>query len=148
MQISKLLQPFLTIVAFLFVLATSATAGLDQYGNAESSYEPDTAAVTSLQIIDQPIEIILFHGTWCSDTQREVSRFMKVLELSDNPNLSIEEYEVDRLKVDETGKYKDFGIEFVPTFIVLKDDHELGRIIERPQQSLAEDLFDIIEKKE
>jgi hypothetical protein len=39
---------------------------------------------------------------------------------------------------------KNWDIKFVPTFIVFKENLEVGRIIESPQKSIEEDLLKIM----
>jgi hypothetical protein len=84
-------------------------------------YEFDKAIVDQLKknkITSYQITILL--GTWCSDSQREVPKLMKILD----------------------------AIKKVPTIVVEKYGKEIGRIIETPQSgSLERDLLDIIKKK-
>ena len=69
------------------------------------------------------------------------------MELAENPNLNVTEYEVNREKKDVLGKFEMYGIEFVPTFIVIRNGRELGRIVETPNKSLAEDLAAIMSSR-
>jgi thiol-disulfide isomerase/thioredoxin len=111
---------------------------------SDVTYQPAAAAINTLQQVAQPHEIVLFHGAWCADCQREVPRFMRILELADNPQLQLVEYEVNPQKQDVMGKFQEYGIESVPTFIVMSNGKELGRITEKPEQSLEEDLAAIV----
>ena len=124
--------------------ATSASAEIQQCGELDPSYHPDPAAITTLQQVGQPTEIIVFYGAWCTDSHREIPRFLKIIETANNQNITVTDYGVNRQKQDELGKFEIYGIEFVPTFIVIRNGIELGRIIERPDRSLAEDLAAIM----
>jgi hypothetical protein len=41
---------------------------------------------------------------------------------------------------------KTWDIAYVPTFVVYRNDIEIGRIVENPQRSLAEDFDEIFSK--
>ena len=138
---------FLLLLLTITVLLSSATpsiAELEQCGKLDPSYQPKPDAVAILKQVTQPTEIVVFYGSWCTDSQREIPRFLKILEMVDNPNLTVTEYEVNRQKKDVLGKFEMFGIEFVPTFIVIRNGRELGRIVEEPYKTLAEDLATIM----
>jgi hypothetical protein len=65
---------------------------------------------------------------------------MRILEVVGNSHFTLTNYEVNRQKQDVLGKFEEYGVKFVPTFIVMRDGRELGRIVEKPQKSLEEDL--------
>ena len=130
--------------AILFSSATSSNAELEQCGELEPSYRPDPAAIATLQQVEQPTEIVVFYGAWCTDSHREIPRFLKIIETVNNKEITVTDYGVNRQKQDELGKFEIYGIEFVPTFIVIRNGIELGRIIERPDRSLAENLAAIM----
>ena len=90
------------------------------------------------------VYITIVMGTWCSDSRREVPRFLKItdaLNFSDE-NLSI--YNVDRDMNTGDDEIDDLKIEFVPTFIFFKNDVEIGRIVEAPTESLEMDMVKIL----
>ncbi len=88
------------------------------------------------------IEIIL--GSWCSDSRREVPRFIKILK-KDGYNFDrLKIYAVDRNRNSPEGDIKEKNIDLVPTFIFYENKEEKGRIIETPIKTLEEDIFDII----
>jgi len=130
--------------AILFSAATPSNAELEQCGVLDPSYRPDPAAIATLQQVAQPTEIVVFYGAWCTDSHREIPRFLKIIETVDNQKITVTDYGVNRQKQDELSKFEIYGIEFVPTFIVIRNGIELGRIIERPDRSLAEDLAAIM----
>jgi thiol-disulfide isomerase/thioredoxin len=130
--------------AILFSTATASNAELEQCGELDPSYRPDPAAIETLQQVEQPTEIVVFYGAWCTDSHREIPRFLKIIETVDNQDITVTDYGVNRQKQDELGKFEIYGIEFVPTFIVIRNGIELGRIIERPDKSLAKDLAAIM----
>jgi thiol-disulfide isomerase/thioredoxin len=132
---------------FLLVLTGLAFAGENLTGKSDPKYQPRLEAVSILQKVAEDTEIILFHGAWCSDCRREVPRFMRILEVVDNSHLRLTEYEVNREKQDVLGKFEEYGVKFVPTFIVVREGGEMGRIVEKPQKSLEDDLAAILAGK-
>ncbi len=85
-------------------------------------------------------------GTWCSDSKREVPRFYKIIKLINYDENKIELICVDRKKEVTNYDVSNYDIKYVPTFIFLKDEKEIGRIIESPKQKLEEDLLEIFLK--
>jgi len=90
-------------------------------------------------------EVEIFLGTWCGDSEREVPRFLKIL---DEKSLVLENkvrlFAVDRKKKLENGLAEQNKINYVATFIIKKDSIEIGRIVESPENSLEKDLLSIL----
>ncbi len=66
------------------------------------------------------ITITLLMGTWCEDSQREVSPMMKILEAAGYPIESIEIIAVSEDKDTPNGIEKPFDLFNVPTLIFTK----------------------------
>jgi thiol-disulfide isomerase/thioredoxin len=94
------------------------------------------------------VSIQIVMGTWCPDSRREVPRFMKVLDLWGFPGEKITFIGVDNEKLSPVGDFDKLDIQRVPTFIILKNKIETGRIIENPVSSLEQDLSDILTRNE
>ena len=107
-------------------------------------YNVDTNLVSEhkANVIDKKITIVL--GTWCSDSQREVPRFIKILDFIGFPKDSLELINVDRNKEGLENEVNGLDIELVPTIIVYDKGEEIGRIIESPMETLEEDLVEIV----
>jgi thiol-disulfide isomerase/thioredoxin len=93
------------------------------------------------------IEIRIFMGTWCHDSKREVPRLIKIL---DNLKYDYSKLVIVGLTKDKKGYFKDytkFNILNTPTLIFYRNDQEIGRIIEKPKDSLESDMISIIEGK-
>lgn len=90
------------------------------------------------------IKIIIVMGTWCKDTKREVPRFFKILESIkfDEKNLSL--IFVNREKKNPFGDIEALKVKNIPTIIICRNDKELGRIIEAPEETLEKDFVKII----
>jgi hypothetical protein len=87
-------------------------------------------------------------GTWCSDSRREVPRFMKIIESLGYDKKRLRFIGVDSYKEAPVHNFDSLNIERVPTFIFYNDKIELGRIIEYPLTSLERDMLVILNKKE
>jgi thiol-disulfide isomerase/thioredoxin len=81
---------------------------------------------------------------WCGDSKRELPRFLKIADEAGFPPARITLYSLDRTKKSPDGMTARYGIEYVPTFIVLKDGAEVGRITESPKVSVEADLLTIL----
>lgn len=110
------------------------------------NYEPKDTLIKKLNLKD--VQIVIVMGTWCSDTRKQLPRFMKILEhvSFDMENLTM--FAVDRKKKAEEIDIDYYVIELVPTFIFYKNDSELGRIIESPKASLEADIVEILKQQQ
>ncbi len=89
-------------------------------------------------------EFLVFFGAWCGDSKRDVPRFLKIADTTGIPPSKVTLYSLDRTKTSPDGLTDRYGIQFVPTFIVLKGGAEVGRITEFPQVSVEADLLTIL----
>lgn len=96
----------------------------------------------------QHYQILVFLGTWCGDSKREVPRFIKVLDAAGHPSKNLKIVALDRrkehYKTSPDGEEWGLQILRVPTFIFYRNGREQNRIIETPNKSLEEDLLQII----
>lgn len=116
-------------------------------GFGEYSY--NEGVMTELKKIPADnLNIKIVMGTWCPDSRREVPRFMRIIDGWDFPANKIQFIGVDNGKRSPVGEYEGLGIERVPTFIIYKNNIEIGRIIENPITSLEQDMLNILNKKE
>ena len=111
-----------------------------QYENYKIKEELDD--ISSDDLMNLNITIVL--GTWCGDSKREVPRFYKILDHLSFPEENIKLIFVDRQKQGLEDEVSGLNIEFVPTMIFYRDDEEIGRIIETPEETLEEDFYSII----
>ncbi|SFR40148.1 Thiol-disulfide isomerase or thioredoxin [Robiginitalea myxolifaciens] len=118
------------------------------YTPGVEQYTPDTPLLKNLKPLLNDVAIQVFLGTWCGDSRREVPRFMKLLQSLDYPMEQLQFIGVDRrsefYKQSPNGEHIGKNILRVPTFILLKNGVEIGRIIERPNISLEADLCDLL----
>ena len=89
-------------------------------------------------------EFLVFLGTWCGDSRREVPRLLRILDDAGVEHSRVRLYNLDRSKTSRDGLAERWAIERVPTFIVLRRGHEVGRIVERPRSTLEGDLLSLL----
>lgn len=106
------------------------------------AYELEDSVVRLINL--DSIKIVCVMSTWCSDSQREVPHFFKILDALKFDYKNFEMYCVDRKKQAEGIDIDQFVIEKVPTFIFYKNDSEIGRIIETPVETLERDILKIL----
>ena len=95
-------------------------------------------------VLFRDIEIYVLFGTWCHDSQREVPRLLRLLN-----TLNIQENYIHLIGLNysknepqDRGKY--FQVKKTPTFVFLRNQKEIGRIVEMPKISLEADLLKIL----
>jgi len=96
----------------------------------QKDYTPDQSALKALRANKDSINIIAFGGTWCSDTKYILPKFYV---LSDASGLSPDR--ITLIGVDHNKKTiqhlsEAFNVINVPTFIVMKNGKEIGRVVE------------------
>ncbi|AZG71968.1 thioredoxin family protein [Shewanella livingstonensis] len=117
---------------------------LPGYAEGFTNYQVDAQAIAVLKAIKEPTKIVVIIGTWCPDCHRETPHFMRIIEATANPNIEVEYIGVDRSKQDPEGLAAKYAFSRIPTFIVMQQGNELGRIVERPQATLEADLVNIV----
>lgn len=128
--------------------AITADSLLQQYPSfaAEfAAFTPSAQDISAMQRLHDVSLVVLF-GSWCHDSEREVSRLLKLIQVSGVELASLQLHAVDRNKQHPENLQTQFELRFTPTIIVLRDGKELGRIIEKPQQSLAADLAELAKR--
>lgn len=114
----------------------------------EYEYQNYTIDTITLKQIDQKalqnIEITIVIGTWCSDSRRETPRLMKALDFLDFNSDQITAIGVNRKKEAVGTTVDELKIEYVPTIILFRNNQEIGRIIETPNESIEKDLAQIV----
>lgn len=75
-------------------------------------------------------QLVVFAGTWCEDTQNLLPVFYRLIDKSGFPDSSITLIGVDRPKTTLYNLHNAFHATKTPTFIVMKDGKEIGRVEE------------------
>lgn len=92
--------------------------------------KPDDSAVSVFKAHNSDIKMIIFGGTWCEDTQNILPQFFKMTDAAGYADSNITLIGVDRSKTTIDNLASAFHITNVPTFIIMKDGKEVGRVTE------------------
>lgn len=118
------------------------------YETNHNEYQVDDKITSSIKNELAEHKILVFMGTWCGDSKREVPRFIKTLEAAEFPTENLKIVAVDRrkgyYKKSPEGEEWGLSIKRVPTFIFYKDGKETNRIIESPISTLEADIKAIV----
>lgn len=115
---------------------------LAQYSAFEDEYRRYSVGRQELQAVQalEGTSVLVFMGTWCHDSVREVPRFLKLLDQSGVSLQQLQLIAVGLDKKDPAGLAQQYNLLYTPTIIVLDNDRELYRMVERPKGLLALDL--------
>lgn len=119
---------------------------LPEWQDRMVSYEPRFDAVSALKDIQDFIQIEIYFGSWCSDSAIQVPAVIQVLNLVNSPQI-----QVNLIGVPEDQNARDpyiagKDIEKIPTVIVWLNGLEKGRIVEKPDRTVEEDLLNILRR--
>ncbi len=108
------------------------------------NYQPCTNTLQQLQNSIYENSIVIVLATWCHDSQEQVGRFYKILDLLDYNSNMVTTICLDKEKLAGELDIHEFDIILVPTFIFYNGLKETGRIIESPNTSLEKDILQIL----
>lgn len=116
-----------------------------EWVQAEVEAQPDAEAAHALAGVEPGAEVEVFLGTWCSDSRREVPRLWKAIDAAGGSvPFQIRYVGVDHDKKEPAGALADNGIRYLPTFIVRRGGHEVGRIVETSPHGIERDLLALL----
>jgi hypothetical protein len=114
-----------------------------------SDYVLDTATCKQIKQKISGQYFVIFMGTWCGDSKREVPRMFKILDFcgvkSSHIRLTMLNNADSVYKQSPAHEEQGMNIHRVPDLIVLENKKEIGRIVESPVISLEKDLLAIID---
>ena len=131
-------EPFTGIIS-----ASKLIKEYPQFRSVYEQYQPSSAEITAVKSLSGKSLLVLF-GTWCHDSEREVPRLLKLLELSGVELQSLFLHGVNYNKQEPTDLHRQYDLKYSPTIILLQDEIELGRVVEKPMVSLGEDLASFV----
>ncbi len=100
------------------------------YATNAKGYAPAAEAVQQFSSAKDSVSLIIFGGTWCGDTKHLLPQFFTTTDAAGFPDSRITLIGVDRSKKTLYNLSEAFGITNVPTFIVMKNGKEIGRVVE------------------
>jgi len=107
------------------------------------NYAPFDKTITQLDKVQEDVAIVVFMGTWCSDSQMYVPAFFRILDEMEFLG-EVQLIGVDKDKKTPTGSATENDITNVPTFIFYRDGKEINRIVESPVAFLEDDILAIL----
>ncbi len=114
-----------------------------QFRAAYEQYQPTSAEITAIKSLSGKSLLVLF-GTWCHDSEREVPRLLKLIDLSGVELKSLSLHGINYNKQEPSNLHRQYDLMFSPTIILLQGEVELGRVVEKPMTSLGEDLASFV----
>ncbi len=146
--------------AFISLLSLSAQADdfalgvvseaklLNDFSVFETNFEAFSVSEQEQELIAQwpkTLKIDIYFATWCHDSEREVPKLLKLLKANKHINVTL--IALDYQKTDPQDLAINNNIKYTPTIIIYRDEikkEELGRIIERPNKSLVQDIAQLL----
>ncbi len=107
-------------------------------------YAKDNQHVQKFAANSKDVELVVFMGTWCSDSHYIIPRLFSFLDAAGFNSNRVTLIATDRAKTTISHLTQAFGITNVPTIMVMKDGKEKGRVVEYGKTGVAEaELADI-----
>jgi thiol-disulfide isomerase/thioredoxin len=117
------------------------------YTENDSLHVVDTTLVAEIKPLLASLEIKVFMGSWCEDSQKLVPALFKVLDAANFNYSNLEMIALDHDKKSPNGLEEGYKIEYVPTIIFLENGKELNRIVEYEIETLEKDMFKIVNEE-
>ncbi|HWN98090.1 MAG TPA: thioredoxin family protein, partial [Blastocatellia bacterium] len=113
------------------------------------NYQANPKAVAELKASSRITTVTLFFGTWCPDSKNYVPRLLRALRDAGNDKLQVKLVGIDYQFRQPVDVVQPRQITNVPTVVVERDGHEIGRIVETPaSKTMEEDLAAILDGRE
>ncbi|MBD0296897.1 MAG: thioredoxin family protein [Flavisolibacter sp.] len=100
------------------------------FAENQKGYTPEQNALQALRQNKDAVHILAFGGTWCGDTKYILPKFFMLADAAGISPDHITLLGVDHNKKTIQHLSEAFNIINVPTFIVLKNGQEVGRVVE------------------
>lgn len=111
------------------------------FNSGYDNYNPDQKTISELRKRRSGISIIAVIGTWCGDTKEHLPNFFKILDAMRFNDRNLELIALDTARESGGMDISALAIDRVPTFILFKNETEIGRIVEMPTISLEKDML-------
>jgi tetratricopeptide (TPR) repeat protein len=113
-----------------------------------TDYKINDTVLPAIKPLTAEKKFLIFMGTWCGDSKREVPRMLKILDSCGVNSSQIKLVMVDNhdstYKQSPAHEEANLNIHRVPTLIVYENNKETGRIVEEPVVTLEKDLLAIL----
>jgi len=115
------------------------------FARAETVRPDEVTALRTALAHKGPVELTVFFGDWCSDSQREIPRLLALLRELPAEQITLTLVNLPRAKEQRAALLGQVTVERVPTIIVSQNDQELGRIVEQAKTTLAGDWLALLQ---
>jgi len=95
----------------------------------QSGYTPNTEEAAVIKTKSPQVQFLVFGGTWCDNTKYILPKFFSLLDAASFPRDQVTLIGVDRDKKTVNHLSEEMHITSIPTFIVMKDGQEVGRVV-------------------
>ena len=127
-----------------FLTREELEARLPVYARRTIVYRPDPKMVALLRNEREKIEILAFFGSWCSDCKELLPALFATLDAAANPAFQVSCIGVDEDMKEPAELLSSYQVGATPTFLVLSDGIELGRISGEATRTVEADLVAIL----
>src|ERR1051325_6734033 len=111
----------------------------------QNSYAPNQNAIAGLKKWADSLQLLVFMGTWCEDSQFIIPKFFMLTDAAGFPGNKITVIGVDRSKKTLSHLTEVLGGLDVRTIMVMRNGKEMGRVVEYGKSGLFDkDLADIL----
>ncbi len=98
--------------------------------NYARNFAGDKNGIAALKKNRDSIQLLVFMGTWCEDSQDIIPKLFSMTDAAGFPQDKITVIGVDRKKTTLSHLTEALGIINVPTIMVMKNGKEVGRVVE------------------
>lgn len=113
----------------------------------KSEYDQFKPSAEAMEIIKTNIadyEIMVFMGTWCDDSKRDVPKLIKILDETGFDLAKLTMVGVDRNKTTPEKLEEGWDLDRVPSIIFSKNGKEINRFVEYPRETIEADIAKIV----
>ncbi|OQP43042.1 hypothetical protein A4H97_12925 [Niastella yeongjuensis] len=115
------------------------------------AYTVDSTTANQIKPLLKNKQFLLFMGTWCGDSRREVPRMYKILDYCGVKHSQIQLITLNNsdtaYKQSPGHEERGLNIRRVPTLLIFENQREVGRVVESPITSLEKDIQAIVTGK-
>jgi thiol-disulfide isomerase/thioredoxin len=117
-----------------------------QWKSGTASDESCSGCIQNLKRVRQGATVKVFWGAWCDNSRYQIPQFVRLIDtLGDESPFAVEFFAVDEQKQRPPEEVRAYEIEHLPTFIVLRHGHEVGRVVDQPARTLEVDLLRLLD---
>jgi len=117
------------------------------FNSKYTAYTPNKQSLKTIKENISDYEITVLMGTWCPDSQEEIPKLYKILDLCGYDFSKLSAVALDEYKSTPQNLEKDLEVSRVPTIIFYKYGKEVNRFVEYPVKSFEEDIAQITSGK-